>query len=47
MEEDHEFLWMDYDAIRGKMYSEMQNWALEQCWNMEMSGELEIGKLNG
>ncbi|HJB15853.1 MAG TPA: NUDIX domain-containing protein [Candidatus Blautia excrementipullorum] len=47
VEEDHEFLWMDYDAIRGKMYSEMQNWALEQCWNMEMSGELEIGKLNG
>lgn len=29
-EKDHKFLWVEYDALRGKMYLEMQNWALEQ-----------------
>ena len=29
-EKDHEFLWIEYSRIRGKMFAEMQNWALEQ-----------------
>lgn len=41
VEKDHEFLWVDYDSIKGKMYSEMQNWALEQCHNMQQEGQLE------
>lgn len=32
-EKDHKFLWIGYDRIKGKMYSEMQNWALEQCFH--------------
>ena len=31
-EEDHTFLWMDYDELRGRMFAEMQNWALEQVF---------------
>lgn len=31
MEKDHDFLWMEYDKLKGKMFVEMQNWALEQC----------------
>lgn len=31
IENDHEFLWVDYEQIRGQMYLEMQNWALERC----------------
>ena len=30
---DHRFLWVDYDDIKGKMFAEMQNWALEQCFD--------------
>lgn len=30
-EADHEFVWVKYDKIKGKLYAEMQNWALEQC----------------
>ena len=33
IESDHKLIWMDYDNLRGKMFLEMQNWALEQCWN--------------
>lgn len=29
-DEDHHFLWLDYDYLKGKMFAEMQNWALEQ-----------------
>ena len=31
-EADHKFLWIEYDKIKGKMFVEMQNWALEQCF---------------
>ena len=41
VEKDHEFLWVEYDKIRGKMFSEMQNWALDQCRNLELAGRLE------
>ena len=29
-ESDHELFWQDYHTLRGNMYTEMQNWALEQ-----------------
>lgn len=32
MEKDHFLLWGEYDEIEGKMFAEMQNWALEQCF---------------
>lgn len=28
-DKDHEFMWVEYSQIKGKMYFEMQNWALE------------------
>ena len=31
VEDDHEFVWMDYDELKGNMYLEMQSWAIEQC----------------
>lgn len=32
-ESDHTLLWMDYAQIRGKLFSEMQNWALDQLFS--------------
>ena len=29
IEKDHGFIWREYDDIKGKLYAEMQNWALE------------------
>lgn len=34
VELDHVFRWVEYEKIKGKMYMEMQNWAIEQVWNM-------------
>ena len=31
VEDDHEFVCMDYNELVDKMYLEMQRWALEQC----------------
>ena len=31
-EKDHEFLWVKYSDIKGKMYWEMQSWALEMIF---------------
>lgn len=31
-EADHLFKWMKYEHLKGKMFLEMQNWALEQVW---------------
>ena len=30
-ETDHILMWFKYEEIKGKMFAEMQNWALEQC----------------
>ncbi len=30
IESDHEFLWVNLDEIRGKMFTKMQSWAIEQ-----------------
>ncbi len=29
-EADHKFLWIEYEKTKGQMFSEMQNWAIEQ-----------------
>jgi 8-oxo-dGTP diphosphatase len=31
IETDHLLVWLPYDQLRGNMYLEMQNWALDQC----------------
>ena len=31
VEKDHRFLWVDADWLRGKLFADMQNWALEQA----------------
>ena len=31
VEEDHEFVWIEYDELVDNMYLEMQSWALAQC----------------
>jgi 8-oxo-dGTP diphosphatase len=33
IESDHVLSWVKYENIRGKMFMEMQDWALEQAWN--------------
>ena len=30
VENGHRFKWMDYELLKGQLYAEMQNWALEQ-----------------
>lgn len=30
IEKDHDFLWIEFNEIKGKMFMDMQNWALEQ-----------------
>ena len=30
MEEDHILVWAEFEKLKGRMYLEMQNWALEQ-----------------
>lgn len=30
VEDDHEFVWVDYDEVADNMYLEMQSWALKQ-----------------
>ncbi len=30
IEADHIFCWVEYEQLKGKMFPEMQNWALEQ-----------------
>lgn len=33
IEEEHLFKWIKYENLKGKMFLEMQNWALEQVWD--------------
>lgn len=40
IETDHILMWVRYDDIKGKMFAEMQNWALEQVWNEVMKWNL-------
>ena len=34
IETDHLFRWINYDNLKGKMFLEMQNWALEHVFDM-------------
>lgn len=33
IEKDHKLVWINYENLKGKMHVDIQNWALEQCWN--------------
>lgn len=33
IEEDHKFIWIRFDDLKGNMFFEMQNWAIEQSWH--------------
>ena len=33
IETDHKLLWISFDKLKGKMFSQMQNWALEIAFN--------------
>ena len=33
IESDHKFMWVEYEQLKGKMFAEMQNWAIEQAKN--------------
>lgn len=30
-EQDHQFMWIEQEKLKGNLFSKMQNWALEQC----------------
>lgn len=32
VEKDHTLMWLGYEELRGRMFSPMQNWALDICW---------------
>lgn len=32
IEKDHEFLWASFEELDGKLFAEMQNWALREFW---------------
>lgn len=40
VEKDHTLMWLGYDEIRGKMFSPMQNWALDMAWKKLHSFDL-------
>lgn len=33
IEKDHDFIWVSYPEIKGKLFSEMQNWALDKAFS--------------
>ena len=33
VEKDHELVWLDFDFLHGRMFSQMQNWAIYYFWN--------------
>jgi len=34
-EPGHRLIWLAYEQLRGRLYLEMQNWALEKCMQAE------------
>ena len=40
VEKDHTLMWFSYDEIKGKMFSPMQNWALDMAWKKVHSFDL-------
>lgn len=41
VEKDHTLMWIGYNELKGKMYSEMQNWALDICWHKSRAEKAE------
>ena len=35
LEQDHELVWMDREQLRGQMFAEMQDWALEEVFSQK------------
>ena len=33
IENDYKFMWIEYEQLKGKMFTEMQNWAIEMAQN--------------
>ncbi len=38
MESDHKLVWLSYEELKGNMFLEIQNWALEQYHNCNKGG---------
>ena len=38
METDHKLVWLSYEELKGNMFLEIQNWALEQYHNCNKGG---------
>ncbi|MBO5327979.1 MAG: NUDIX domain-containing protein [Clostridia bacterium] len=36
---DHTLIWVEYGKLKGKMFSKMQNWALEYCYEYAINKE--------
>lgn len=51
VEKDHTLLWVEFDEIKGKMFSDMQNWALEKLSesisNKNIPSGIAVMGLNG
>jgi len=41
LDKDHSLLWMEYQQIKGKMFAQMQNWALEYYIEYFLKNETE------
>ena len=44
---DHQLLWLPYRELKGSFYLEMQNWALEQCWEASQIASSETAARDG
>ncbi|MBQ9081926.1 MAG: NUDIX domain-containing protein [Clostridia bacterium] len=40
-EDDHRLEWVTYEEIRGRMFSDMQGWAITQCFQRKLEKERE------
>ena len=41
-EKDHEFLWAEYSEIKGRMFWQMQNWALDMFFEKHCHGNVSL-----
>lgn len=35
-EDDHDLKWVNYENLKGNLFVEMQNWALDECWKKQI-----------
>ena len=45
MESDHKLVWLSYEELKGNMFLEMQNWALDQYHEFEETGKKDVSEL--